>query len=456
MKIAIIGAAGLRTPLIIKSILARQERLCLDELVLMDIDAERLELIGALTSIIEKSADTKFHILRTIDPTIALKDADFVITTFRVGGIESRAIDERVPLNYGVLGQETTGPGGFAMGIRSIPVILDYVHLMKAICPNAWLINFANPAGMLTEAVIRQAGWMRIAGICDGPISMQLVIASLLGAKPEEIYLDYFGLNHLGWIKRILFQERDYLADLLEFIKSSDFIPGLPFDPQLVFNLGMIPNEYLYYYYYATQSVSNIQKAGESRGEQIVRLNTILLDELKKKYEVQDINGMQVAYHAYLDERGDTYMVHETGKSHDFSSLPPATIESIINEGYAGVALNLIEGLLGNKSVVQILNVANRGAIKGMEDLDVVEIPNMVMKDQIHPMAVGDVPSHSLGLMKQVKLYEQLTIEAAVKNSYQKAHLALCLHPLVSDFKISRLILDAYISRHQGYFPELN
>ena len=134
----------------------------------------------------------------------------------------NRAIDERVPLNFGVLGQETTGPGGFAMGIRSIPVILDYVRLMKAVCPNAWLINFANPAGMLTEAVIRQAGWMRIAGICDGPASMQLVIASLLRAKPEEIYLDYFGLNHLGWIKRILFQERDYLADLLELINPQN------------------------------------------------------------------------------------------------------------------------------------------------------------------------------------------------------------------------------------------
>ena len=217
----------------------------------------------------------------------------------------------------------------------------------------------------------------------------------------------------------------------------------------------MIPNEYLYYYYYATQSVNNIQKAGESRGEQIVRLNTILFDELKEKYEVQDFNGMQLAYHTYLDERGDTYMVHETGKSHDLSLLAPATIESINNEGYAGVALNLIEGLRGNKPVVQILNVANRGAIKGMDDLDVVEIPNMVTKDQIHPMAVGDVPSHCLGLMKQVKLYEQLTIEAAVKKSYQKAHLALCLHPLVSDFKISGLILDAYISMHQGYFPEL-
>ena len=178
-----------------------------------------------------------------------------------------------MPLNHGVLGQETTGAGGFAMGIRSIPVILDYVDQMKAVCPNAWLINFANPAGMLTEAVIRQAGWKRIVGICDGPALMHLVIASLLGSKPEDIYLDYFGLNHLGWIKRILYQSRDYLPEMIESLKSLVMYPGLPFDPQLIISLGMIPNEYLYYYYYSTQAVNNILSAGESRGEQIANLN---------------------------------------------------------------------------------------------------------------------------------------------------------------------------------------
>ena len=456
MKIAIIGAAGLRTPLILRSILARQDRIGLDELVLMDIDGERLDLIGALTSTIEKSPYTKFRILRTIDPTVALKNADFVITTFRVGGIESRAIDERVPLNHGVLGQETTGAGGFAMGIRSIPVILDYVDQMKAVCPNAWLINFANPAGMLTEAVIRQAGWKRIVGICDGPALMHLVVASLLGSKPEEIYLDYFGLNHLGWIKRILYQSRDYLPDMIESFKSSNLIPGLPFDPQLIINLGIIPNEYLYYYYYSNQSVNNILSAGESRGEQIAKLNKKLFQVLKEKFEVEDLPGMQTAYQTYLDLRGDTYMVNETGKPHDLSSLSRTTIESINDEGYAGVALNLIEGLMGNKPVVQILNIPNGGAITGMDEFDVVEIPTLVMKDQIHPMAVGDVPSHCIGLMKQVKVFEKLTIEAAVNKSYQKAQLALTIHPLVRDFKISGTILDEYISKHKGYFPELS
>lgn len=456
MKIAIIGAAGLRTPLIVQSILARQDRLDLNELVLMDIDGERLELIGALTSPLEKSPDTKLHILRTTDPTLALKDANFVITTFRVGGIESRVIDERVPLKHGVLGQETTGPGGFAMGIRSIPVILDYVKLMSEVCSNAWLINFANPAGMLTEAVIRQAGWSRVVGICDGPASMLLVIASLLGADPDDVYLDYFGLNHLGWIKRIIYHNRDYLPDFLELIKSSDKVPGLPFDPSLITSLKLIPNEYLYYYYYSHQAVNNILKAGESRGEQIVKLNLQLLGELNAKYVAQDFLGMQTSYKAYLYARSDTYMANETGKSHNLSTLDPKIIESVSDEGYAGVASNLIEALIGNKPTIQILNVPNNGAITGMDKQDVVEIPTLVNHDHIQPMIVGEIPDHCMGLINQVKHFEHLTIEASVEGSYQKACLALTIHPLVRDFTIANTILKEYISQHKGYFPDLH
>ncbi len=456
MKITIIGAAGLRTPLLLHAILARQEKLGLTELVLMDIDGERLELIGALTSSIENSPNTKFRIIRTTDPFVAIRDADFVITTFRVGGIESRVIDERVPLNHGVLGQETTGPGGFAMGIRSIPVILDYVKLMSQECPNAWLINFANPAGMLTEAVIRQSGWTRIVGICDGPTSMLFVIAALLGVKPDDIYLDYFGLNHLGWIKRIVYKNQDYLPHFLSLIRSHGDIPGLPFESELVLTLGMIPNEYLYYYYYAKQSVNNIFKAGQSRGEQIVKLNRQVLSDLKGKYSANDSPGMQAAYKAYLDARNNTYMVSETGKSHDLSSLDPKLNEAVTDEGYAGVALNLIEALSGNKPAIQILNVQNNGAINSMEELDVVEIPALVKNGEIHPLAVGVVPDHCMGLIKQVKHYEHLTIEAAIESSYQKARLALTLHPLVGDFSISTRILDEYISQHKGYFPDLH
>ncbi len=456
MKISIIGAGGVRTPLIVKAMLKRQERLNLTELALMDIDGERLELIGALTAPVERSPDTNFHITRTTDLKVALKNSDFVITTFRVGGIESRVIDERVPLDHGVLGQETTGPGGFALGIRSIPVLLSYVSLMQENCPNTWLINFANPAGMLTEAVVRHTGWQRVVGICDGPATMHGFISAFIGAKPDEVFLDYFGLNHLGWVKRVVYQEQDYLPGLLDLIESSHTVPGLPFDPDLVLSLQMLPNEYCYYYYYYTQAVNNILRAGESRGEQVARENHRLFVDLKRSFAAHDEAGMQSTYQAYMDNRSRTYMNAETGGSHALPPLDPQTTASIIDEGYAGVALNLIESLLGDKPAVQILNVANQGAIPTMDALDVVEVPALVSHGQLQPLRVTDIPPHCMGLIQQVKQYEHLTIEAAVENSYQKALLALAIHPLVRDFSTARSILDEYIICHKGYFPELH
>lgn len=216
MKIAVIGAGGIRTPLIVESILKRQERLGVDKLALMDIDAGRLDIIGALTAHLETNRSSDIKITRTTDPQSALDGADFVITTFRVGGIESRVIDERVPLEIGVLGQETTGPGGFAMGMRSIPVLLSYADLARRLCPDAWLINFANPAGMLTEALTKIGGWDRAVGICDSPSSMQRVAAALIGKPPDEVYLDYFGLNHLGWIRSVIHNSKDYLPKSLK------------------------------------------------------------------------------------------------------------------------------------------------------------------------------------------------------------------------------------------------
>ena len=455
MKIAILGAAGVRTPLIIKAMLTRQDRIGLSELALMDIDAGHLELIYKLASPIVQSPQTKFRITHTTDPFAALSNADFVITTFRVGGIEARAIDERVPLEHGVLGQETTGAGGFAMGLRSIPVLLEYVNLMQQVCPSAWLINFANPAGMLTEAVVRRTNWQRVVGICDSPASMHKFIAAVLQVKPEDIYLDYFGLNHLGWIKSINLDNHDHLPDILQLVESMGNVPGLPFDADLILSLGMIPNEYLYYYYYHTQVVQNILNAIECRGEQIARQNLKLFADLKERSLVGDITAMQSIYQDYLAERQNTYMVKETGKSHAFSTLDGAISESVLDEGYAGVALDLIEAISGNKPTLQILNVPNQSAISMMDPNDVVEIPVLVSHNQLQPMAITNLSDHCLGLMQQVKHYEHLTIEAAVEKSYHKALLALTLHPLVGDYLVAQSILDQYLVRHRGYFPTL-
>ena len=198
--------------------------------------------------------------------------------------------------------------------------------------------------------------------------------------KPGDVYLDYFGLNHLGWIRKIIYRNQDHLPKLISLLQASGGMPGLPFDPEFIASLGMIPNEYLFYYYYTMQAVKNILQAGESRGEQIAALNIQLFSKLKEKHEQKDIDGMQVEYQAYLDQRGGTYMLSETGKTHDFSNIESKLSESISDEGYAGVALDLIEALIGNQAQVQIMNVPNQGAITGMEFEDVVEIPTVVSR----------------------------------------------------------------------------
>lgn len=454
-KLAILGAAGLRTPLILQAILLRQARLNLRELVLMDLDAERLELIAALTAPLEAANPPSFHIVRTLDLDIALQNADYVITTFRVGGMTARAIDERVPLNHGVLGQETTGPGGFAMGMRTIPVLLDLAEKMKSLCPQAWLINFANPAGMLAEALVRVSGWRRCVGICDAPHTMRRALAALLGAPPNQVFLDYFGLNHLGWMRRVIYQGEDHLPRFLELIRQMDRVPGLPFSPTLIATLGLIPNEYLYYYYHTQQAVENIQKAGLSRGEQLAAWNENLFAELSALRAQEDYEGMQSAYQSYLKKRGQTYMVNESGQAHNLEQIDAALAESLSSEGYAGVALDLIEALNGGTARQMILNIPNHGAIQGMDAEDVVEIAALVSEGMIQSLSVGSIPQYCLGLMQQVKTYERLTIEAAAEGSYAKALTALTLHPLVPGFEVAKMILDEYIERHGDLFPPL-
>jgi 6-phospho-beta-glucosidase len=333
---------------------------------------------------------------------------------------------------------------------------------MRRLCPQAWLINFANPAGMLAEAALQAGGWERVVGICDAPRSMARVAAAAIGAPPHEIYLDYFGLNHLGWIRSVLFKGRDHLPDLLETIRGlGGGIPGLPFDPQFLDSLGMIPNEYLYYYYESAQAVKNILSAGPSRGERIAAANQALLADLRRLRLEGDLAGMQAAYAAYLEQRGVTYMVNETQHAQSAHGLNPQAAGLVRaiqsgSEGYAGVALDLIEALSGSQPGTLIVNIANRGAIEGMHPDEVVEIPALVARDLVRPLAVGSIPSHCLGLMRMVKDYEQLTISAAVEGSYARALQALASHPLVRDRHAARQILDGYIQHHGAIFPPLS
>jgi 6-phospho-beta-glucosidase len=468
MKITVLGAAGVRTPLIVEAMARRQDRIGLTELTLMDVDGERLELIARLTAPLEHDGGphgVHFKLTRTTDARTALSGADYVITTFRVGNIESRVVDEQVPLRYGVLGQETTGPGGFAMAMRSIPILLDYVKLMGEVCPGAWLINFANPAGMMAEAATRIGGWRRTVGICDSPNAVAGVAAAVLGVPVNEVLLDYFGLNHLGWTRRVLHNQRDYLPELIGMIRRLGRMPGLPFDADFVAALGMIPNEYLYYYYYSRQAVQHILDSGGSRAQQIAELNASLFAELKRLAAADIRDGvaneaMLAAYEDYQHQRGGSYMARETGHAESETPLDPVMQRAIEaesgGEGYAGVALDLIEALRGAKPRQMILNVPNAGAVPGLPADAVVEVPAYVGPGIVRPLAVGETPLACLGLMQQVKAYEQLTIAAATEGSYTLAVQALTVHPLVHDYTIAKAIVADYLRLHGKLFPTLS
>lgn len=453
MKLTIIGAAGLRTPLIVEEIIRRQELLHITELWLMDIDGRRLQIIAAITAPAENDSGTHFAIHRTTDAEEALRGADYVITTFRVGGIESRIIDEKVALNLGFLGQETTGPGGFAMGIRSIPVLLKYIDLMREVCPNAWLINFANPSGMMAEAVSEYGGWQRTVGICDGPSSMLEIIAQLAGVPLDELAMEYFGLNHLGWVRAITHKQTNIVPQLVLLLEQIGHVPGFHIDTHLVASLGMIPNEYLYYYYHSRQAVQNILTAGQTRGELVAALNNEIFERLAELSKAEDYEGMRTAHHDYIYQRGQTYMRNETGQQTN------AEVQKVMDEaadlGYANLALNLIEALVGGQPRRLVVNIPNRGAIAGLRPEDVVEIPAWVSQDRVEGLAIGEIPDACLGLMKQVKAYEKLTIQAAVEGSYRKAINALALHPLVSDYASATALVDGYLREHGEYFPKL-
>lgn len=457
MKITIIGAGGVRTPLILESFLARQERLGLTELALMDVDAEHLELVRALSASVLEAGQPIFQTLWTTDGREAIRDADYIVTTFRVGGIASRVVDEQVPLRYSVLGQETTGPGGFAMALRTIPPILEYVEQARALAPEAWIINFTNPAGLITEAIINRAGFERTIGICDNPPAMQRAIAQFLDAQPDEIFLEYFGLNHLGWVQAVHYRGRDVLPALIARLEDlGQEMHGLPFDPGFIAALGMLPNEYLYFYYRNREAVEHILQAGQSRAQQIAPLNRRLFEQLRRIYRAGgNLAEMEAAYREYLHGRHATYMSIETGsQAHDEGLAEMGLGEAA--EGYAGVALEVIGCLSGGETGVLPLNVPNRGAIVGMGEQDIVEVPCYMARGLVRPIAIGSVPDHALGLMKRVKEYERLTVEAAVTGSYATALKALALHPLSPGYGVAKQILDDYIEQHGDLFPRLS
>jgi len=447
MKLVIIGAGGFRTPLLLKALHQKFLDLGISQIVLYDTDQERQKLVNNLIAYAVPDEIMQNNIRISGNARDALRGADFVITTFRAGGMEGRILDERIPLKYGILGQETTGPGGFSMAMRSIPVMLDYVELMRQVCPDAWIINFANPSGLMTEAVLKLGKWDKVIGICDGPESVRLFAAGMMGVDEAAVQLDYFGLNHLGWVRKVLINGMDILPNFISQLEDQSRMPGLPFSGWLLRTLEMIPNEYLYYYYYRSTAVNAILQEEKTRGEYLHAQNTRLEKALVNLQSENRFADMWETYWEYLNERSHTYMQYASDK-------PRQETKEEEHLGYANVAYRVINGLISGK-VNTLVNVQNQGAVSGMNDDDVVEIPVLLSAGQITRSQIGAIPEHALALMQQVKRYELSVIDAIKEHSYSKCLQALAFHPLIMDEALARKILDDYVKAFRDQYPVL-
>jgi 6-phospho-beta-glucosidase len=435
MKLTIVGGGGFRVPLVYGALLRKAEALGLEEVVLHDIDAARLERIGHVLDGLAAEHGERLPFRTTTDLVDAVEGTDFVFCAIRVGQLEGRVIDEDVPLGLGVLGQETTGPGGICFALRTIPVMVRLAETIAKHAPRAWLINFTNPAGMVTEAVQQVLG-DRVVGICDSPSGMCRRVAAAIGREPEDLWFDYFGLNHLGWLKGV----RDGSgAQLLDGLLEDDaalagFEEGRLFGGEWLRTLGMIPNEYLYYFYYAADTVNAIRSSEASRGAFLLRQ--------QRAFYASGGDDALASWRATRHDRERTYMAearNAAGDAHDH--------EMDANGGYENEAMAVLEAIALNSRAVLILNTANRSALPFLDERAVVEVPCVVGRSGPIPAAMGAAPAHTRALVETMKDVERTTIDAALLGSRELAVRALALHPLVPSVTTAREIFDGYRAR---------
>lgn len=440
MKLTILGGGGFRVPLVYGALLGDRAEGRVTQVVLHDLDAGRL---SAVTRVLAEQAAGDVdapEVTATTDLDDALRGADFVFSAIRVGGLEGRAADERVALDEGVLGQETVGAGGIAYGLRTVPVAVDIARRVARLAPDAWVINFTNPAGLVTEAMSRHLG-DRVIGICDSPVGLGRRIAQVLGANPREAWIDYVGLNHLGWVRGLRVAGRDELPRLLadqELLGS--FEEGKLFGPEWLQSLGAIPNEYLHYYYFNREAVRAYQQVEKTRGAFLRDQQAAFYDEMKRP----DAAAL-TAWDRTRAEREATYMA----ENRDVADAGERDADDL-SGGYEKVALALMRAIARDERTTLILNVRNRGTLSVLDAEAVIEVPCHVDANGAHPVAVDPLPDHATGLVCAVKAVEREVLSTAESGSRTTAVKAFALHPLVDSVNVARRLVDGYTSVHPG------
>ena len=425
MKLAIIGGAGVRVPLLVNGLVTRG--LPITHVALFDIDAPRLTTITKLTRMRAPEIPISMH----DDVVECVTGADFIVTSIRVGGLASRQHDESVALAHGLVGQETIGPGGFAMAVRTIPVLTAYAKQIARHAPEAWVINFTNPVGIVSQA-IRRVGDLKVIGICDTPTELFAEIAHALNLPLHECAFDYVGLNHLGWVREVYHRGRGLLAPLWEHeAQLGSIYARAMFPSSHLAALRLLPTEYVYYYDFPDRAIANIQAAGTNRGTVVSELT----DRLFRDLRMDSVDPVRI-YEDYLAERSASYMQIESGQA---GPRPPSPWAQLT--GYDRIAFDVIHAIVHNTHAIIPLNVPNAGNIPELALDDVVEVPCVIAGNGPHALHVGSLPTQVRDLVVRVKEYERLTIDAALTMKRRALADALAHNPLVPSHDLATTLI---------------
>jgi 6-phospho-beta-glucosidase len=440
-KVACIGGGGVRTPLVIFGVNESARALGVDEIVLFDIDRDRARMMAALGQAVVRREGGSLRVREAATLEEAVDGADFVLNSVRVGGNAARAHDEQVAIEHGYPGQETTGPAGMAMALRTVPAVLEHARLAHRLAPRAWFINFTNPAGLITQAILSNTD-VRAVGICDTPSEMLHRIQIALSAAPDSVRCEYVGLNHLGWVRKIELCGEDVTDRVLDDDRILDQLyPSPMFDKALIRSLRLIPTEYVYFYYSRSRALANQRVQGSTRGLEIERMNEDLFSRMGSLLAIRDDAGALAVYTEYLNHRSGTYMLLESAGRDRGGDAGHTEDPFHAANGYHRIALAVMCALRGTEDRRLIVNVRNHGAIEGIDAHDIVEVPCRIVADSITPERCGGLPAAVRGLVMAVKEYERATIEAAITGSVETARKAMLLYPAIGEWEPSQGLL---------------
>jgi 6-phospho-beta-glucosidase len=431
LKVVIIGGGSSYTPEIIEGFIDRYERVPVSEIVLVDIDAgaKKLAIVEALSKRMIEKSGYPIHVRSSFNRQHALENADFVTTQIRVGGLEAREMDEQIPLEHGLVGQETNGAGGIFKAFRTIPVLLEIANDIHKICPQAWMINFTNPAGIVTEALLHHSLHKKVIGVCNIPFNMRTGIAEMFSCPVDQVEIEFIGMNHFVFGKRVFIRGEDRTNEALAKLTADNVhyspanIVSLGWSKEFVRALQLLPNPYHMYYFQTEEVLKRDLAAFKEHGTraQIVK-------QVEESLFVTYENPALAEKPKELEQRGGAY--------------------------YSEAACNLVESLYTNKQDIQTVNTRNNGSIRDLPDDAVVEINAVITKEGPRPLAVGNVPLQVKGIISQMKAFEQLVIKAALSGDYDDAYNALVMNPLVADEKKAKAILDKLLEAHKDHLPQ--